>query len=88
MNSTVLQSSIAYTSNLFKVTDATISLVDSLLFPLFEMSLLDSNQSAFTFNATLTASVTLPTYFDLASDVCLAKKNLNDSMDCVSRNLS
>ena len=59
-----------------------------MLTPLFEISLLDTNQSNFAFNATLKASVILPTYFDLASDVCLAKKNQNGTLDCVNRNIS
>lgn len=75
MLSSVLPSSVSYTSNLFTVTNNTLALEDSLLFPIFEMQLLDTNQTVFNYNATLSVKLDLPTYFDFASDVCLALLN-------------
>ena len=54
---------------------------------MFEMKLLDSNQTVFNYNATLSISLNLPTAFDLASDVCLAMQSQNGSFDCVTRNI-
>ena len=87
MNSSVLSSSVSYTQSLYTVTNNTLSLEDSLLFPLFEMKLLDTNQTIFSYEATLSIQLNLPTSFDLASDVCLAMQSLNGSFDCVTRDI-